>query len=95
MCNRLYPVCTLLYRVYTGYLERVQEILTGLCPSADSLLRIDEPLKDETGDNMLIHAKNRKDAIARHPEAVIAVKVPNGYMVFDWASDYAAWKFGR
>jgi hypothetical protein len=31
--NRLYPVCTLLYWIYTGYLGRIQEVLTGLFDS--------------------------------------------------------------
>jgi hypothetical protein len=44
---------------------------------------------------MLIHAKSLEQAQRVHPGAAVYARVRNGYMVFDWPSEYAAWRSKR
>ncbi len=41
---------------------------------------------------MFVANTNRKQVVARYPEAAKIVKVEGGYMVFEFMSDYETWK---
>jgi hypothetical protein len=41
---------------------------------------------------MFIKAKNIRQAQYIHPGAAAYVKLRNGFIVFDYAADYMAWK---
>lgn len=41
---------------------------------------------------MFIKAKNIRQAQYLHPGAAVYAKLRNGFIVFDYAADYVAWK---
>ena len=44
---------------------------------------------------MVIRTRNIELAKIEHPGGYIYIRVKGGFLVFDWPSEYAAWKHSR
>ncbi len=44
---------------------------------------------------MLLRTKSVEQAKVEHPGAYVYIRVKGGFLVFDWPSEYAAWRRKR